>query len=159
MQSLHLVIGYTTVSSLQIEHGLVLIMAGSDAAETHGPAFGCGGHGEPVFFVIAFVFFVLAFVFFVLAFVFFGLAFVFFGLAFVFFVLALVFFGLLVGVTTTVGALVDFGSGFGIMMFITPVILGRQMSPVIMGSRARRSWASEPGCRGQSRTLAIRKLA
>ena len=50
MQSLHLVIGYTTVSSLQIEHGLVLIMAGSDAAEMHGPAFGYGGHGEPIFF-------------------------------------------------------------------------------------------------------------
>ncbi len=36
----------------------------------HGPAFGCGGHGEPVFLVLAFVFFVLAFAFFVLAFVF-----------------------------------------------------------------------------------------
>ena len=126
MQSLHLVIGCTTVSSLHIEHGLVLIMAGSEAAEMHGPAFGCVGHAEPVFFVLAFVFFVLAFVFFLLAFVFFGLSFVFFGLAFVFFVLALVFFEFLVGVTTAVGALVDFGSGFGIMMSINPVILGRR---------------------------------
>ena len=137
MQSLHLVIGYTTVSSLQIEHGLVLIIAGSDAAEMHGLAFGCGGHGEPVFFVLAFSFFVLAVVFFLLAFVFFGLAFLFFRLAFVFFVLALVFFGLLVGVTTTVGRLVDFGSGFGIMLFIKPAILGRQMGPVILGRRTR----------------------
>ena len=103
----------------------------------HGSAFGCGGHGEPVFFVLAFAFFVLAFVFFLLTVVFFGFAFVFFGLAFVFFVLALVFFGLLVGVTTTVGTLVDLGSGFGIMLFIKPAILGRQMSPVILGRRTR----------------------
>ena len=112
MQSLHLVIGCTTVSSLHIEHGLVLIMAGSE--ESTAPTFGCVGHGGPVFFVIAFVFFVLAFVFF--------------GVAFVLFVLALVFFEFLVGVTTTVGALVDFGSGFGTMMLklIKPVILGRR---------------------------------
>ena len=103
----------------------------------HGSAFGCGGHGEPVFFVLAFAFFVLAFVFFLLAFVFVGLAFVFFGLAFVFFVLALVFFGLLVGDTTTVGALVDSGSGFGIMMSIKPAILARALSPVILDRRAR----------------------
>ena len=44
----------------------------------HGPAVGCGGHGEPVFFVLAFVFFVLAFICFVIVFVFFVLAFVFF---------------------------------------------------------------------------------
>ena len=134
---MHLVIGYTTVSSLQIEHGLVLIIAGSDAAEMHGPALGCGGHGEPVFFVFAFSFFVLAFVFFLLAFVFFGLAFLFFGLAFVFFVLALDIFGLLGVDTPTAGALVDSGSGFGIMMSIKPAILARALSPVILGRRAR----------------------
>ena len=115
MQSLHLVIGYTTVSSLQIEHGLVLIMAGSDAAEMHGPAFGCGGHGEPVFFVLVIVFSVLAFVLFVPAFV----------------------------SKTTVGAPVDSVIAFGWPSFINPGILGRQMSPVILGR--------EPGDNGQAR--------
>ena len=112
MQPLHLVIGGTTVSSLHIEHGLVLIMAGSE--ESTAPTFGCEGHGGLVFFVIAFIVFLLALVFF--------------GVAFIFFVLALVFFEFLVGVTTTVGAFVDFGSDFGCMMLklINPVILGRR---------------------------------
>ena len=74
-------------------------MSGLETEEIHAPAFGCGGHGEPVSFGLAFV------------------------------------------VKTTVGALVDFGSALGIMMFITPVILGRQMSPVMLGRRARCSWA------------------
>ena len=75
-------------------------------------------------------------------------------------------FGLASVVKETVWALVDFATASGIMMFITPVtlgrqmsrdagqaspvILGRQMSPVILGSRpgdlgqarrARLSWA------------------
>ena len=74
-------------------------MTASEAAEMHGPAVGCGGHGEPVFFVLVIVFSVLAFVFFVPFFVF----------------------------KTTVGAPVDFVIAGGWPFFISPVNRGRQL--------------------------------
>ena len=60
----------------------------------HGPASGCGGHGEPTAVGAETT----------------------------------------VGVKTTVGAPVDSVIAFGWHSFINPVILGRQMSPVVLGN-------------------------
>ena len=48
-----------------------------------------------------------------------------------------IFFGLFFGVTTSVLPSVDAGIACGWPLFIDPVIMGRQMHPVILCKRAR----------------------
>ena len=90
---MHIATGGRTTALWQREHSFGFIMTRSEAAGMHGPASGCGGHGEPTAVGAETT----------------------------------------VGVKTTVGAPVDSVIAFGWHSFINPVILGRQMSPVVLG--------------------------